>query len=118
MTKPGRLLVTRESPKRSYHLAGRGRIEGGELVVYLDDIGRFTMDPIRVRVVLLLGGTVPITGPDGVDIIGERREGGRGLWIPVGEEWYSIPVRSLIPVLEGKAKKAPVFRWEKETDNG
>ena len=112
MTGPGRLQVTGETRKRKYHLSGRARIEGKELALYLDDIGRCTMDPVRVRVVLLLGGTVPIIGPDGNEVAGERREGGRGLWIPVREEWYSIPARSLIPVLEGNGKKAPVFRYQ------
>ena len=70
------------------------------------------MDPIRVRVILLLGGTVPITDPEGMVVIGERREGGRGLWITIGEMRFSIPARSLIPVLEGAARKAPVFRYE------
>ena len=112
MTKPGGFVVTHEVKRRSYTPAGRARIEERVLAMYLDDIGRYTMDPIRVRVILLLGGTVPITGPDGTMVVGERREEGRGLWIPVGEEWYSIPARSLIPVLEGSGKKAPVFRWE------
>ena len=77
--------------------------------MYLDAIGRCTRDPIWVRVVLLPGGTVPITGPDGIPGMGERRAGGRGLWIPVGAGWYSIPTRSLVQVLEGSGKKAPVF---------
>ena len=112
MSDPGGFVVTNEAKRRSYTLAGRARIEESGLAVYLDDLGRYTMDLIRVRVILLLGGTVTITGPDGTVVVGERREEGRGLWIFVGDKKFSIPARSLIPVLEGKVPKAPVFRWD------
>lgn len=61
---------------------------------------------------MLLGGTVPIRTPEGGVIFGERRDGGHGLWIPVGETRYVIPGRALTPVLEGNARKAVVMKYE------
>lgn len=111
MTSDG-FVVTGCGRKREYLLCGRARIEDSDLAIHIDEKGRYTADPAHVRIVLLLGGYCPVRCPDGTEITGEKRDGGRGLWITIDRDRFVIPGRSLHPVLEGRAKKAGVFRWE------
>jgi hypothetical protein len=113
--KPGGFVVTGEKRRSLYLPAGRALIEGENLVVYLDGIGRYQMNPVTARYILLLGGSVPFRGREGEQVYAERRNGGKGLWVCRGEERYVIPARSLLPVLAGKTRKAAVFRYESPT---
>lgn len=109
---PGRFVITGEQKKTGYLLSGRALMEGSDLAVYLDDIGRISLSATAARYLLLLGGTLPVSASDGHEWTAERRDGGKGLWLYRGDDRFVIPSRSLMPVFSGKARKAPVFLWE------
>jgi hypothetical protein len=116
--KPARFVVTGVKKRSRYAKTGRAIIEGDDLVIYPEDTGRFVMNPVTARYLLLLGGSVPIQASGGEPVHAERRDGGKGLWICRGEDRFVIPARSLMPVLLGKTRKAAVFRWEgREEEN-
>jgi hypothetical protein len=114
MSSHTEFVITGTRKRSPYLPVGRALLEGEELAIYITDIGRFTANPAHIRVVMLLGGYAPVTCQDGKEITAERREGGRGLWISIGADRYVIPGRSLVPVLEGKTRKAVVMRYEGE----
>ncbi len=107
-------VITGEQKKTGYLLSGRALLEGSDLAIYLDDIGRVSLSAPAARYLLLLGGSLPVSASDGEEWTAERRDGGKGLWIVRGRDRFVIPARSLLPVLAGTARKAPVFRWDGE----
>ncbi len=109
---PSGFVITGDQKRTGYLLSGRALVEGSDLAIYLDGIGRLSLSATAARYLLLLGGTLPIQSSDGQEWNAERRDGGKGLWIVRDRDRFVIPARSLMPVLAGKARKAPVFLWE------
>ena len=91
-----------------YELCGRMLRDREDLVVYVDDVGRFTI-PVRVVLSTLLGlGDGGVSGP----IPGRCRvsDSGRGLYLDIGECRYVTPVARVRAVIEGKHRKGPISR--------
>lgn len=106
----GNLAVVRECSSRSLEKAGRFRVDGENIVIYLDGIGTFQVGRAQVITVLLRLGDEVIRDRDGGAVGMMSLSGsGRGVKMVIRERLYVIPVRRVKMVLEGKEKKGAVF---------
>lgn len=106
----GRFAVVRERSSRSMEKAGRFRIEGENIVIYLDGIGSYQVGRAQVIPVLLRLGEEVIRDRDGGAVGMMSLSGsGKGVKMVIGERLYVVPVRRVKRVLEGKEKKGAVF---------
>lgn len=90
----GRFAVVRERSSRSLEKVGRFRVEGENIVIYLDGIGSYQVGRAQVIPVLLRLGDEVIRDRDG---------------IAVGVISLSGSGKGVKMVLEGKEKKRAVF---------
>ena len=106
----GKFAVVRERSCRSLEKAGRFRVEGENIVIYLDGIGSFQVGRAQVIPVLLRLGDEVIRDSDGGGVgIMSLSGSGRGVKMVIRERLYVAPVRRVKRVLEGKEKKGAVF---------
>ena len=106
----GRFTVFRERSSRSLEKMGRFRMEGENIVIYLDGIGSFQVGRAQVIPVLLRLGDEVIRDRDGGVVGAMSLSGsGKGVKMVIRELSYVAPVRRVKRVLEGKEKKGAVF---------
>lgn len=91
-----------------YEHCGRILRDGGDLLVFIDEVGRFTLPVGGVTAVILGMGSVNLSGPSP----GSARlsESGKGLHLDIGGEIYVIPVSRVRTVIDGVHRKGPVSR--------
>jgi len=89
---------------------GRFRIEGENIVIYLDGIGSFQVGRAQVIPVLLRLGDEVIRDQDGGAVgVMSLSGSGRGVKMVIKERLYVVSVRRVKRVLEGREKKGAVF---------
>lgn len=106
----GKFAVVRERSCRSLEKAGRFRVEGENIVIYLDGIGSYQVGRAQVISVLLRLGEEVIRDRDGGAVGMMSLSGsGKGVKMVIRERLYVTPVRRVKRVLEGKEKKGAMF---------
>jgi hypothetical protein len=106
----GKFAVVRERSCRSLEKAGRFRVEGEMVVIYLDGIGSFQVGRAQVIPVLLRLGDEVIRDREGGPVGMMSLSGsGKGMKMVIRERLYVAPVRRVKRVLEGREKKGAVF---------
>ncbi len=106
----GKFAVVRERSSRSLEKVGRFRVEGQNIVIYLDGIGSFQVGRAQVIPVLLRLGEEVIRDSDGGAVGMMSLSGsGRGVKMVISERLYVVPVRREKRVMERKEKKGAVF---------
>ncbi len=87
-----------------------GRIirDGEFLLVFIDDIGRFSIRGVVLTSVLLGLGDGPISGPK--DGIVRLSDSGKGLYMDIDGISYASPVARVRAVMRGEQRKGPVSR--------
>ena len=106
----GSFVVVRKQESRSLEKVGRFRIEGENIVIYLDGIGSFQVGKNQVVSVILGLGEEVIQNRNEEEVGMMSLSGsGRGLKMLIHESMYVAPVRRVKRVLEGKEKKGAVF---------
>jgi hypothetical protein len=107
----GSFEVVRDQASRSLEKAGRFRVEGDEVVIYLDRAGSFQIRRCGILPVVLGLGDGEILDRQGARAGTITLSGsGRGLKMGIRDELYLVPVQRMKRVLEGKEKKGAVFR--------
>jgi len=106
----GGFAVVRKRLFRSLEKAGRFRVEGEKVVIYLDSIGSFQVGRAQVIPVILRLGNEVIRDRDGGVVGAMSLSGsGKGVKMVIGERLYVVSVWRVKQVLEGKEKKGAVF---------
>jgi len=106
-------VVTSERSSHPLEKAGRFRIEGEFVVIYLDGIGSFVVGKAQViTVVLRLADEVIRDRAGGEAGVMSLSDSGRGLRMGILGEQYVAPVQRVKKVLEGKEGKGAVFEVE------
>ena len=106
---PG-FVVTSERSSHPLEKAGRFRVEGELVVIYLDGIGAFVVGKSQVvTVVLGLGDEIIRDRVGGEAGLMSLSDSGRGLRMKILGEQYVAPLQRVKRVLEGKEGKGAVF---------
>ncbi|PWR75049.1 hypothetical protein ACKUB1_16270 [Methanospirillum stamsii] len=106
----GKFAVFRERSSRSLEKVGRFRIEGENIVRYLDGMGTYQVRRSWEILVLLRLGDEVIRDLDGGTVGMMSLSGsGKGVKMVIQERLYVAPGRRVKQVLEGKEKKGAVF---------
>jgi hypothetical protein len=106
----GKFAVVRERSCRLLEKAGRFRVEGENIVIFLDGIGSYQVERAHViSVVLRLGEEVIRERYGGAIGMMSLSGSGKGVKMVIGERLYVAPARRVKRVLEGKEKKGTVF---------
>lgn len=92
-----------------YELCGRIMKDGDQVLVFFDDIGRFSLQIKEVSLAILGFGPGNISGP--VPGVFRISESGRGFYLEIGGVLYTTPVSRVQAVLLGDHRKAPVMRF-------
>lgn len=92
-----------------YELCGRMIKDGDQILVFIDEIGRFSLQIKEVSLAILGFGPGNISGP--VPGVFRISESGRGLYLEIGGVLYTTPVSRVRSVLSGVHRKAPVMRY-------
>ncbi len=93
---------------RGYELCGRIIRIQGDLVIYIDGIGRFSLPSGLVTATLAGLGESVLSGP--VPGVARLSESGRGFYLDIGGETYVIPAARVRAVMSGEHRKGPVSR--------
>jgi len=92
-----------------YELCGRMIRDGDQVIVFIDEIGRFSLHVNAVTSTILGLGSGEIPGPAGGTF--RLSDSGRGFSMVVKGVLYSTPVSRIRAVLSGEHRKAPVMRY-------
>ena len=92
-----------------YELCGRMLRDRDQLIVYIDEIGRFILQVNAVTSAILGLGPGEASGP--VQGVFRLSESGRGFYLEIGGARYATPVSRVRAVLSGDHRKAPVMRY-------
>ncbi|HWQ66170.1 MAG TPA: hypothetical protein VN372_04785 [Methanospirillum sp.] len=93
-----------------YQLCGRMMVLDGELQVYIDDIGHFSVPTGAVLATVAGLGDARMSGS--IPGVARLSDSTRGLYMDIGETRYVTPVSRVRAVLSGKNRKAPVSRMK------
>ena len=101
-------FVERISRSGAFDLCGRIIHDGKDLVIFIDEVGKFMIPEGMVAATLMGLGESSILGP--VPGVARLSESGRGFYITIGDIEYAIPVSRVRAVLSGEHRKGPVSR--------
>lgn len=101
-------FVEKVSRDAGYELCGRMLVAGDDLALYVDEVGRFSVPVMAVRMTLMGMGECQSQGP--VPGVFSLSDSGRGLYLDAGGERYVMPLARVMAVLEGRHRKGPVSR--------
>jgi len=93
---------------REYELCGRIIRDKGDLAIYIDGIGKFSLPSGFVIATLAGLGESVISGP--VRGVARLSESGKGFYLDIGVETYVIPAARVRAVMSGEHRKGPVSR--------
>jgi len=102
------VFVETIKPRAGFELCGRILMDNGCLVVFIDDVGRFSIPEGVLKSVLLGLGDEKISGP--VPGVVRRSESGKGLYYDINGISYATPVTRVRAVMAGEQRKGPVSR--------
>lgn len=89
-----------------YVLCGRMLRDKEDLVIFVDDVGRFSV-PVRIVVNTILGlGDGDVSGQ--IPGICRLSESGKGFYLEIDGTRYVTPVARVRAVIEGKNRKGPI----------
>jgi hypothetical protein len=103
-------FIEKSRTKRTFELCGRMILREQNLLVYINELGCFSLCHADL--------TILLTGLDSVTVLDEngrisaectRSESGKGLEIISGEKIFSIPVALVKRVVSKAQRKGPVF---------
>ena len=102
------LFVEKIKADSGFELCGRMIRDGDSLLVFIDEVGRFTIPGVVLTSVLLGLGTGLISGP--VEGVVRLSESGKGFYMDIGGVSYASPVERVRAVMRGDQRKGPVSR--------
>ena len=91
-----------------YELCGRIIREKEELVIFIDEIGKFVLSSGKVSAILLGLGECMMSGP--VPGVARLSDSSRGFYLDIGDASYVIPVSRVRAVMSGEHRKGPVSK--------
>jgi len=102
-------FVERVRKADPYELCGRMIRDNSQLIVFIDEIGRFGLQINAVTSTVLGLGPGVVSGP--VQGVFRLSDSGRGFYLDIGGVKYATPVTRVKAVLSGVHRKAPVMRY-------
>jgi hypothetical protein len=93
---------------RAFELCGRIIREGDLLVIFIDEIGKFTIPTGAVIGIIMGLGDGETSGP--IPAIAYLSPSGKGFYLNINDISYVIPVSRVKAVIAGKHRKGPVSR--------
>ena len=92
----------------AYELCGRIIRQGEDLLLFIDEVGRFAISAGVVMATISGLGNGEISGP--IPGIVRLSESGKGFYLDIGDVSYVTPVSRVRAVMSGKNRKGPVSR--------
>nr|WP_319579657.1 hypothetical protein [uncultured Methanospirillum sp.] len=91
-----------------FDLCGRMIRQNGDLALFIDGVGRFTIPESHVITVLMGLGECEVSGP--VSGCARLSDSGKGFYLSIKDTLYVSPVSRVRAVLSGEHRKGPVSR--------
>ena len=107
-------FIEKVSHGRRFELCGRMIRDGKDLVVFIDEVGRFMIPEGRVITTLTGLAESDISGP--IQGIARLSESGKGFYLTVRDSVYVTQVSRVRAVFSGEHRKGPVSRVKEERE--
>jgi len=91
-----------------FELCGRIIREMDLLVIFIDEVGRFSIPAGAVTAVIMGLGDGEVSGP--VNGVARLSTSGKGFYLDIGVHSYVIPISRVRAVMAGDHRKGPVSR--------
>lgn len=101
-------FVETVSSAQQFELCGRIIRERDALVIFIDDVGKFSLSFGVVTAIILGLGAGNVSGP--IPGVAYRSVSGKGFYLTIGGVSYVTPISRVRAVMDGVHRKGPVSR--------